>query len=203
MSTVQNNAKASRLSRIEQQALTRRRLVRAAESAFSRFGYEGASLEWIAAEAGYTRGALYFNFSDKESLFSEVLRLHMESNIAALERIDRLKPEKIFDAVASWVKTTQASSQLIAELMLHTRRSTEFATRYHAFQKDLIDTLARILERHFEAQSIAIPVDAVHLADGITALARGLSLQASDQTAATPCESDVLIDEMLKVLIRA
>jgi AcrR family transcriptional regulator len=203
MSTVQNNAKASRLSRIEQQALTRRRLVRAAESAFSRFGYEGASLEWIAAEAGYTRGALYFNFSDKESLFSEVLRLHMESNIAALERIDRLKPEKIFDAVASWVKTTQASSQLIAELMLHTRRSTEFATRYHSFQKNLIDTLARILERHFEAQSIAIPVDAVHLADGITALARGLSLQASDQTAATPCESDALIDEMLKVLIRA
>jgi len=81
---VQSNARASRLSRIEQQALTRRRLVRAAESAFSRFGYEGTSLELIAAEAGYTRGALYFNFSDKETLFSEVLRLHMESNIAAL-----------------------------------------------------------------------------------------------------------------------
>jgi AcrR family transcriptional regulator len=199
----QNNARASRLSRVERQALTRRRLVSAAESAFSRFGYEGASLELIAAEAGYTRGALYFNFSDKETLFFEVLRLHMEGNIAALERIDRLKPEKIFDALVSWVKTTQASSQLIAELMLHARRSNEFATRYRAFQKGLIDVLARILTRHFEARSRIIPVDAVHLADGIAALARGLSLQASDRTGATSCESETLIDEMLKVLICA
>ncbi|MGF6901404.1 TetR/AcrR family transcriptional regulator [Paraburkholderia sp. GAS348] len=199
---VQNNARTSRLSRVEQQALTRRRLVSAAESAFSRFGYEGASLELIAAEAGYTRGALYFNFPDKEALFSEVLRLYMEGNIAALERIDRLQPERIFDAVANWVKTTQAGSQLIAELMLHTRRSTEFAARYHAFQKGLIDMLARVLERHFAAQSMANPVDAVHLADGITALARGLSLKACDQTAATLCESGAIIDKMLRVLIR-
>jgi AcrR family transcriptional regulator len=199
----QDNARACRLSRIEQQALTRERLVRAAESAFSRFGYEGTSLELIAAEAGYTRGALYFNFSDKEALFSEVLRLHMEGNIAALERVARLKPERIFDAVANWIKTTQASSRLIAELMLHTRRSAEFAARYHTFQRGLIGKLAHLLERHFEAQSIVISVDVEHLADGITALARGLSLETSDQTGATLSESEAVIDVMLKVLIRA
>jgi AcrR family transcriptional regulator len=198
----QNNARISRPSRVEQQALTRWRLVSAAESAFSRFGYEGASLEMIAAEAGYTRGALYSNFPDKEALFSEVLRLHMEGNIAVLERIAGLEPEKIFDAVSDWVKTTQAGSQLIAELMLHTRRSAEFAARYHTFQKSLIDMLARVLERHFEALSMVLPVDAVHLADGITALARGLSLMACDQTAVVRCESEVLVDKMLKVLIR-
>lgn len=55
--------------RDEQKALTRRRLLDAAESAFARRGFHGASVEEIAREAGATTGALYSNFAGKEALF--------------------------------------------------------------------------------------------------------------------------------------
>ena len=55
--------------RDEQKALTRRRLIDAAESVFARSGYHGASVEEIAREAGATTGALYSNFAGKEDLF--------------------------------------------------------------------------------------------------------------------------------------
>jgi len=41
-----------RLTRSEQQAATRERLIAAAEKVFSRLGYGGASVDLIAAEAG-------------------------------------------------------------------------------------------------------------------------------------------------------
>lgn len=53
----------------EQKALTRRRLIDAAEAVFARRGYHGASVEEIAREAGGTTGALYSNFAGKEELF--------------------------------------------------------------------------------------------------------------------------------------
>jgi AcrR family transcriptional regulator len=55
--------------RDEQKALTRRRLLDAAEAVFARRGYHGASVEEIAREAGATTGALYSNFASKEDLF--------------------------------------------------------------------------------------------------------------------------------------
>jgi AcrR family transcriptional regulator len=71
---------ASRPSlRDEQKALTRRRLIDAAESVFARSGFHGASVEEIAREAGATTGALYSNFAGKEDLFLSLF----EKTIAA------------------------------------------------------------------------------------------------------------------------
>jgi AcrR family transcriptional regulator len=55
--------------RDEQKALTRRRLLDAAEAVFARRGFHGASVEEIAREAGATTGALYSSFAGKEDLF--------------------------------------------------------------------------------------------------------------------------------------
>jgi AcrR family transcriptional regulator len=48
---------------------TKKKLLRAAERVFTRRGFEAASIEDIAAEAGYTRGAFYAHFETKEDLF--------------------------------------------------------------------------------------------------------------------------------------
>jgi AcrR family transcriptional regulator len=54
---------------MEQRAETRRRLLEAASRVFVRRGYEAASVEEIAEVAGYTRGAVYSNFRDKDDLY--------------------------------------------------------------------------------------------------------------------------------------
>jgi len=63
-----------RLTRKERQQQTRERLLEAAERVFLRRGLKGSSVEEIAAEAGYTRGAFYSNFESKDELFVELLQ---------------------------------------------------------------------------------------------------------------------------------
>ena len=62
-----------RLTREEKRAQTREALLEAGEQVFLRRGLQGSSVEEIAAEAGFTRGAFYSNFSSKDELFIELL----------------------------------------------------------------------------------------------------------------------------------
>ena len=61
-------------NRKESQAETRARLIAVGREHFVRFGLGGAVAEKIAAEAGYTRGALYANFENLEALFVAVVQ---------------------------------------------------------------------------------------------------------------------------------
>jgi AcrR family transcriptional regulator len=63
-----------RLTSSEKKPETRRRLLEAAAQVFIRRGFQGASVEEICAEAGFTRGAFYSNFESKEEMFVELLQ---------------------------------------------------------------------------------------------------------------------------------
>jgi AcrR family transcriptional regulator len=52
----------------ERSARTRSALLESAARGLSRYGYGNLVLEQVAREAGYTRGALYHQFKDKEDL---------------------------------------------------------------------------------------------------------------------------------------
>ena len=52
--------------------MTRRHLLDAAAVVFARDGFHGASLDDVAATAGFTKGAVYSNFKSKEDLFLAV-----------------------------------------------------------------------------------------------------------------------------------
>ena len=56
--------------------MTRRHLLDAAAAVFARDGFHGASLDDVAATAGFTKGAVYSNFKSKEDLFLAVLDDH-------------------------------------------------------------------------------------------------------------------------------
>ncbi len=73
-----------RLTRQEQKAQTRDRLLDAAAELFAERGIEAASLDEIAAAAGYTKGAVYSNFSSKTDLVIALLERRIASQSAAL-----------------------------------------------------------------------------------------------------------------------
>ena len=58
----------------ERSARSRAALLEAAARNLSRYGYGNLNLEQVARDAGYTRGALYHQFSDKEDLVLAVLQ---------------------------------------------------------------------------------------------------------------------------------
>ncbi|MFF8609573.1 TetR/AcrR family transcriptional regulator [Streptomyces sp. NPDC015346] len=57
-----------RTSQAERSAQTRSALLESAARSLSRYGYGNLVLEQVANEAGYTRGALYHQFKDKQDL---------------------------------------------------------------------------------------------------------------------------------------
>ena len=66
-------AAARRATQAERSARTRGALVESAARGLSRYGYANLVLEQVAREAGYTRGALYHQFRDKEDLARAVV----------------------------------------------------------------------------------------------------------------------------------
>ncbi len=62
-----------RSSQAERSARTRGALLESAARGLSRYGYGNLVLEQVAREAGYTRGALYHQFEDKEALALAVI----------------------------------------------------------------------------------------------------------------------------------
>lgn len=63
----------TRRSRAEQQAATHAALVDAAAQVMAERGIAGTTVEEVTARAGFTRGAFYSNFADKEALFLALL----------------------------------------------------------------------------------------------------------------------------------
>ena len=80
---------------------TRRRIMREAASEFARLGFDAASINTIAEQAGIGKGTIYLYFENKRSLFLAMLRSIAQEHIAAIrsalaidgslqERIERL-----------------------------------------------------------------------------------------------------------------
>ena len=67
-----------RSSQADRSARTQSALLESAARGLSRYGYGNLVLEQVASEAGYTRGALYHQFKDKEDLALSAIRWAFE-----------------------------------------------------------------------------------------------------------------------------
>jgi AcrR family transcriptional regulator len=71
--TASGSASGRRLTQAARSARSRSALLESAARGLSRYGYGNLILEDVAKEAGYTRGALYHQFKDKEDLALAVI----------------------------------------------------------------------------------------------------------------------------------
>ena len=89
-----------------QQALNDSRralMLDAARSVFERLGIEGASIREIARQAGYTPGAIYSYFDNKEAIYGALLAESLERLNAAVDAAgaDASSPADLLQAKAS------------------------------------------------------------------------------------------------------
>lgn len=80
---------------------TRDRLIAAAAEVFAEDGVAAARLEDIAARAGFTRGALYWNFAGKQELLHAVLDSVATGALAAAEA----RPDALDDLLATSIRS--------------------------------------------------------------------------------------------------
>jgi AcrR family transcriptional regulator len=66
----------------------RSRILEAAYAVFAEKGYESAGLERIAEAAGFSKGAVYSNFSNKDDLFFALISARIDERIASVRMVE-------------------------------------------------------------------------------------------------------------------
>jgi AcrR family transcriptional regulator len=174
----------TRLSRAESQAQTRAALIEAAGRVFVERGFAGSSVEAIATEAGFTRGAFYSNFNSKEELFAELLQQRVYSLYAELARQNadpatRTSPRETGERLAAIQANPDGRwiFRLWLELLAHTGRDDEFRKIAAGFWSGNRALAARAITTAYEEADTTPPIAPDRLASAWIAIDIGLALQ--------------------------
>jgi AcrR family transcriptional regulator len=163
---------------------SRERLLEAAVKVFADRGYQAASVDEIAAAAGLSKGAVYWNFSSKDELFHALLEERIDRQIEETAEILRSAPtdRPIDPEVANrWEDMLGRERELMLLSQEHWARAVrdpELRARYAERQARLRDVLAdglRARVRRTGAPRFSTP--AADVATAYLALANGLALQ--------------------------
>ena len=184
-----------RLSRQEKQAQTRVRLLRSAELVFAERGFFAASLDEIAARAGFSIGAVYSNFESKGDLFLALFEEHVAGQVrdylelfAAGETLD----EQARSGADRWMRYLDEHPDffpLFLEFAAYAAREPRmraaFAARLGAFRA----AFAGMIERGAADLGIELPDGAAdQLGLVVNALGNGLALERLADPDAVPDE---------------
>lgn len=176
----------TRLTRKEKQAETRGRLLDAAEQVFLRRGLQGSSVEEIAAEAGFTRGAFYSNFNSKDQLFIELLHTRVYDRYAELVEQAQDRPgtprERLRWGIGR-VRDVQKGEggnylfRLWLECLTQAARDEEFRKLAATFWSGNRALIAEQSKENFKAVGRKPPLPPKQLATAMIALDVGLAVQ--------------------------
>ncbi|GAB3747717.1 TetR/AcrR family transcriptional regulator [Microlunatus parietis] len=129
-------------------AQTQDKLMAAAVRVFAARGIIGASVEEISEEAGFTRGAFYSNFGDKDELVLALLKRQVEEQYAALEQIAELPldPDRsLDDLISESLDVLQGAARpdpelilINQELMLYAARQRSVGRQYLTYQDECL-----------------------------------------------------------------
>ena len=114
--------------RSARKAETRARLLDAAARVYARRGFNGATLDEVAAEAGFTKGAVYGHFGSKENLLLALMDEHLARQVAeqvALFDRERITWERPLAGSASWMQDIEQEPdalRLFVELWTYAQR---------------------------------------------------------------------------------
>jgi AcrR family transcriptional regulator len=132
---------------------TREKLFEAAARMFEEQGIGSASIEAIAAAAGFTRGAFYSNFKSKDELIIAMMEDHVEQSIARTHEL-LAKHRNLADFIEA-LKSMDRSKQdplgrsplLHMEMILFVaraeKRRPELAKRLRARRKLIVEIVER------------------------------------------------------------
>lgn len=119
----------ARPTQAQRRARSRSALLEAAARGFSRDGYSALTLERVAAEAGYTRGALYHQFANKEELAFAVVAWVGETWWAEMSKVIADNPDPV-DALVGMARAHAVFCRRDVA-RVHMVLSVEFGSRDH------------------------------------------------------------------------
>src|SRR5689334_9952428 len=171
------------------------KLFEAAARVFEDQGIGGASIEAIAAEAGFTRGAFYSNFRSKDELIFAMLEDHVERSIR--RNMEILAQHKNLDDFIAALKSMDRARQdplgrsplLHMEMILFVaraeKRRPELAKRLRSRRKLIADIVEATLKGNGKGEALNPP----WMASVVLALEDGFRLHRLIDPETTPADS--------------
>lgn len=183
----------------------RRRLLDAAAVVFARRGIEQASLDEVAAAAGFTKGAVYSNFTGKGDLVNALaednLSIYLTQGLDAVADTARPLRERVRalgDRLSAIGHGQRDRQLLFLELWQRAARSPAAADTFVASRRDLRAVVsAAIAEQTLDAD-VALPLEPPEMATLLMALTHGLALERLVDPDAVP---DDLLGRVLALLV--
>jgi AcrR family transcriptional regulator len=183
-----------RLRRDEQRQLTRAQLLDAAERVFAREGLRGASVEAIAAEAGYSHGAIYSNFNGKEDLFlvlveeridARLARVYQAADAALSQGSEPLEAARRFVAM---LQQERDAVLLLVDFWNQAVRDPTAAAKFAERHARLRALIGRVVEGIARDQGLGLAVPREQVATALIALANGFAIERLADPTAAPDE---------------
>jgi len=182
----------------------RNELLTAGLQVFARRGYREAGVDEIAAEAGYSKGALYWHFSGKEELLHALLEERVDAPTREMVALlESAPPDRDMSMEAAHEFARQLAEQREAVLLDREYwslaiRDPELRARYASRQKELRGVLAAAVEaraRHLGTPDLPIPAE--DIARIVMGIIGGLSI---DELIEPGSVSPPLVSEALAIL---
>jgi AcrR family transcriptional regulator len=171
-----------RLTREQSKARTRAALIKAARSLFLCKGYQSTSLEQVAEEAAFSKGAVYSNFRGKEELCLAVLddinRRELGELLALLNADADF--ETALAGLESWAERVLGSESwtvLGVDAIAAAHTSPNLRAQLARRDEALVGLLAGVLRRLVEAGRVTLAGAPEEVAVILIGTAIGLGLQ--------------------------
>jgi AcrR family transcriptional regulator len=172
-----------RLTRAEQREQTRGCLVAAAAKVFTRRGYDNASLDEVAEEAGLTKGAVYSNFKGKEDLFLATIDTHFEERLQSIKRVMQEEPDEQGTAHAAGMDFMDKLNRdpdyfvLFFEFWAYAQRNPGVKKKFLPRVQRFRSALAELFEAKSDVTGLELPMPTEQLASMLIAMAAGVAME--------------------------
>jgi AcrR family transcriptional regulator len=181
---------------------TREQILEAAARVFARRGYRDASIAQIATEAGFSKGAIYWNFQSKAELFFALLdgveeRLRVLLLLIAESPTDRDVTAELSRRLSTLLEQNRDTVLLFHEYTALAVRDSALAERYAERGAVFREEVARAIEARFEALGVPLSMPAEDLATVVMSLVIGLSVEQLTEPDAV---SEDLLGRVLSVM---
>jgi AcrR family transcriptional regulator len=171
-----------RSRRQERKEETRQELLASAIRLFADHGFHNTSMQQIADAAGYTTGAIYWHFRNKDDLFLAAFEAFAITRVGEVEEAmttGETLPERARRTADQWMARQAADPRFLVvalEFVAHAWRNPALrpavATRAAAVRL----ATQRVLEREAQAADLVLPMPAYEIATVMRELGVGLAL---------------------------
>jgi AcrR family transcriptional regulator len=171
-----------RLSRAEQNDRNRALLLAAARRVFLERGYYAATLDQIADEAGFSKGAVYSRFASKADMFLALLEDRITERAAQNARLAaELAGTGNFAALLDQAERAERGAPgwrlLVTEFRVHAARDPELNRRYAALHARTVDGVAQVFTEIRKEGARGLPIPPRQLAELWLAIETGRALE--------------------------